>query len=74
MAGTKKRVQSAAPTAKDVAAEMQRTHAAVSAAINAGFGKVDDAMKNAEEAVAQAVSGVAEAVRLAQQATKKPDA
>jgi len=72
MAGTKKRAQSV-PTAKDIAAEMQRTHAAVSAAITAGYDKVEDAMKNAEEAVAQAVSGVAEAVRLAQQATKKSD-
>ena len=72
MAGTKKQPQST-PIAKDVAAELQRTHAAVSAAIVAGYEKVEDAMKNAEEAVAQAVSGVAEAGRLAQQATKKSD-
>jgi hypothetical protein len=73
MAGAKKPPQSA-PASKDVAAELQRTHAAVSAAISAGYDKVEDAMKNAEDAVALAVSGVAEAVRLAQQAAKKSDA
>ena len=73
MKGAKKQVQST-PTAKDVTAEMQRTHAAVSAAIAAGYDKAEDAMKNAEEAVARAVSGVAEAFRLARQATKKSDA
>jgi hypothetical protein len=72
MSGTKKSPQSA-PTAKEIAAELQRTHAAVSAAIAAGYDKVEDAMKHAEEAVAQAVSGVAQAVHLAQQAARKSD-
>jgi hypothetical protein len=61
-----------APKAGDVADQMERTRAAVSTAIAAGYANVEDAMKHAEIAVAQAVSGVAEAIRLAQQETRKP--
>ncbi|GAB3355780.1 hypothetical protein [Lysobacter tyrosinilyticus] len=70
MAATKKKVRPA-PSAEDIAAQLQNTHAAVSAAIAAGYDKVEDAMKQAEDAVALAVGGVAEAMRLAQQATKE---
>lgn len=61
------------PTAADVAGEIERTHAAVLAAIEAGYANVENAMKQAEEAVAQAVSGAARAVQLARQASQKVD-
>ena len=57
-----------------VAAAIENAHAAVTAAIAAGFENVDQAMQQAEEAVSKAVTGAAEAIRAAQQQTKKPDA
>jgi hypothetical protein len=42
-------------------------HAEVAAAIAAGHANVEDAMKQAEIAVAQAVSGVAKVIRQVQQ-------
>lgn len=51
--------------AEDVAAQLERTHAEVSAAIVAGYGNVENAMKQAEAAVEQAINGVAKAIRLA---------
>lgn len=61
------------PTTDDVASHIESTHAAVLAAITAGYKNVNDAMKAAEDAVTQAVSGAAKAIQLAQQATKKPE-
>ena len=58
------------PTVDDVAAQLQRTHAQLVAAITAGQGEVEEAMKLAEAAVAQAVRGAGEALRLAQKAAK----
>ena len=60
------------PTADDVTAQIERTHADVLAAISAGRQKTDEAMQTAEDAVAQAVQGVSKAMLLAQQAAKKP--
>jgi len=60
--------------ADPVAEAIERAHAAVTAAIATGFENVDQAMQQAEEAVAKAVTGAAEAIRAAQQPTKKPDA
>jgi spermidine/putrescine-binding protein len=57
-------------TADDVRAAIERTHAAVTAAITVGYANVEDAMKSAEAAVAQAVNGVAQALELARNATK----
>jgi hypothetical protein len=62
------------PTTDDVATQIESTHAAVLAAITAGYKDVNDSMKAAEDAVAQAVNGAAKAVQLAQQAAKKPEA
>lgn len=69
---TRKKAPPSTVKAGDVAEQMERTHAAVSTAIAAGYADVEDAMKQAEIAVAQAVSGVAQALRLAQQEAKKP--
>jgi hypothetical protein len=69
---TKKKAPQATARAGDVADQMERTHAAVTTAITAGYADVEAAMKQAEIAVAQAVSGVAQALRLAQQEAKKP--
>ena len=52
-----------------VATEIQRAHAAVLAAVSAGYDNVEGAMKHAEEAVAQAVHGATEAFRRALEAT-----
>ncbi len=62
------------PTTDDVTAQIERTCAELVAAITAGHQKADEAMKAAEDAVAQAVQGASKAVLLAQQAVKKPDA
>lgn len=61
------------PTSADVMGEIERTHAAVLAAIEAGCVDVENAMKQAEDAVAQAVSGASRAMQLAQQAQQKAD-
>ena len=58
------------PADSQVAEELLRTHAAVTAAIAAGHAQVQDAMKLAEDAVAQAVQGVSEAIRLARQSAR----
>lgn len=59
------------PTADDVAAQIERTHAAALAAILASQQEAEDAVKRAQDIVTQAVAGAAEAMRLAQEATKK---
>jgi hypothetical protein len=62
------------PAGDLVADVMERTHATVLAAIQKGHEDAGQAMRAAEEAVAAAVEGVADAVRLAQQSTNNPKA
>ncbi|MBE1160725.1 hypothetical protein [Dyella acidiphila] len=67
-----KQEQPPAPTADDVAAELERAHAATLAAILAGQRDAEDAVKLAQKVVMQAVAGASEAMRLAQEAVRAP--
>jgi hypothetical protein len=64
---SRRRSGAAQAKSEDVAAQLERVHAEVTAAIAAGQANVEDAMKQAEIAVAHAVSGVAKVVRQVQQ-------
>jgi hypothetical protein len=58
------------PSIDDVAAQIQRAHEQIVAALTTGYQQVEEAMRIAEEAVTTAVHGATKAMDMAQQVAK----